>query len=234
MSEPFRGTLAQCIEKLRRLPRANIQRFKLFTKVTDASAWQILMGEISPPGEQWIRAAIFFHVNGWEVIELSTLSPEALGLAELWALTDITPQEIKDRLEYKASTNQGLLRIIYGQTKFMPSPAKKMAELLEEQQEAIAAGKNAFLEEYAFDLTEAEEVDTPQHGDPVALLAKLLKEALPLAVALNDDDSPGSDERRDRLRETVGRQDYSSFAVIVSQMKSAATRFAARNGGKVR
>ncbi|HVI69103.1 MAG TPA: hypothetical protein VM581_01460 [Magnetospirillaceae bacterium] len=236
MSESFRGTLSQCIDRLRRLPRENIQRFTLFTKATPATSWRILVGEITPPGELWVRSAIFFHVNGWEVIELSTLPPEALGLAEIWALEVMTATEIKRTLNYNAPSNTGLLRLVYGQHTFMKKPAKRMLELLEEKHEAIAAAKIAFLEEFALVLDEVEEVDTPQHGDAVALLAQLLTEALPLAVALNDDDSAGSDERRERLRTLVGRgrADYSLLAVTLSQMKSAQTRHDARNGGRVR
>ncbi len=230
MSVPFKGTLKQCLDRLRQLPKQNIERFIAFTQAEKKTVWGWLMDDQSQPaGIFWVRAACFFRLNGWSVAELDANDPLAVTLAELWSYSVISPEEIKEFLGYETPSNQGLLEIVYGQRKFMLAQKKLMSQLAKLQAEALEARRQELAPKYAIEFDGDETVGVPQRSDPVALLANLLKEALPLVKAINSDEFSDSD--RARLRKLVGQGEYPELAVELSQMKSADTRKRAKAGG---
>ncbi len=223
----FAGTFEQALNQLRITDRATIKSFIQYMDAHPNTVGGWLFGtSIAPTGETKIRILSYFKLNDWRITEFESLEPLAQELALLLGYRVMTLAQILDELGLAQSYGSGILGFLYGE-KELTKRTRKLAQLVVAQKaNDLMSTEKQLKEQFGFkkldqQLERPSTVSSSKHST-IVRLAEILKEAYPLAIALNSDNF--TDEQRAEMRKLVGPENYVQLSVTLAQMKSARTR----------
>lgn len=223
-------TLQEHFDQLRASGRENIQKFIGFTGAHPNTVAGWLFGTAKPPtGEWWVRSVCFFLLNNREVVDLTTVDPVAVELAQVLAYNVMSAKEIRDYVGW--AEEQALLGFLYGNRTPFRDKRERIEELVAARREDVHQKADELREEFGLeDQAPLPGNSVSLEGDDWAVLARLLNAALPLARRLNGDDGPRGAELRGLMRQAVGAQSYADVALLLRVMTSETTRTAVQKG----
>lgn len=218
-------SVSECLDLFRGAPREDIFKLIKFTESAPLTVGGWLMGTSKPPsGETMIKVAYFFDLNGWRVQELEESSTEIVTMARYWMSGVITTAELKEAMQYSTVDNQALLSLIYGKRTAIKASMLRLKTLLAEKQSKYEQIHSDLALKFriSFELESRATVSVVSPAQPeqdftwvVETLAGLLRTALPLAEAIDND---GSAEDFVRLRALTGLEEYVQLSTALNRM----------------